>query len=99
MRETPPDVLFEKPAPLWRIANLLDDRLDLASELCAQAGASRRIEHRGIAVFEAGLRVKRIPHLPTMRRTSAMTSSPGTGVTRPERTSSRRRRASAAHSV
>ena len=61
------------------------------------SSAAGGIERHRITLFDASLRVERIPHLPTRRRISAMTSSPGIGFTRPERTSSRRRTASAAH--
>jgi len=98
VRQTPPHILFDQAPALWCLEYPFDSRLDLARERCSKTGTASLVECRCLPVFETCFRVKGISHRPTVRRTSASTCSPGIGCTRPDRTSSRRRMASAAQS-
>ena len=93
-----PHILIDSSPTFGRLQYPLNGGFDFDGEGCAQAGTTGFIERSGFVIFSARVRMKLVGHRPTKRRTSPTTCSPETGWTCPDRTSSRRRTASAVHS-
>lgn len=98
MDKASPHVLFEEAPACRSLGNLPKRRFNTCDESNLKTGLNPGVVTRRSLILVESLRMKLIPHRATARRTRARPSSHGMVLTRPLRTSSRRRRASAAQS-
>ena len=98
MDKTSPHVLLKRTPAIRRLGDLTKRRFDTGDEAKLKTFLTIRVKTRGILILVESLRVKLVSHRATARRTRARATSLGIVLTRPLRTSSRRRKASTAQS-
>jgi hypothetical protein len=100
VREAAANILFKDPPAFWSLYNTADRALDGGDETKVESFLTIRVIVRGVLEFLQRFRVELVSHAlrraASDSRTRANASPPGTDFTRPLRTSSRRRLASAA---
>lgn len=96
--EASPGIFRQFRPGMWKLGNSVDRRIYFSRKIQAETCPTFFVICDRFEKFDPRRCVKRIIHPPKRFRTSSKTSSPGIGVTAPERTSSTRRWASIFHS-